>query len=55
MTEVTHDRLGTPGILISSVDFTATRGEQVAPDFRDQLRGLLLHEDTADPDDTDQA
>lgn len=42
---------GTPGLLFALTDFTARLGMQVAPDFRDQLRGLVLMDGQHDQGD----
>lgn len=46
LTEAMDDPTGTPGLLFALTDFTARLGVQVAPDFRDQLRRILLAGDT---------
>jgi hypothetical protein len=51
--EVMADPSGVPGVLFSLVDFTTRLGEQVAPDYADQLRALLLDQE-AQPDDPDE-
>lgn len=40
--EVMQDPVGTPGVLFALIDFTARLGNQVAPDFAEQLRLSLL-------------
>jgi len=40
--EVMNDPAGVPGILFALTDFTTRLGEQVAPDYADQLRTQLL-------------
>jgi hypothetical protein len=42
LTEVMDDPTGVPGLLFSLIDFTTRLGEQVAPDYADQLRAQLL-------------
>ena len=49
--EVMDDHVGVPGLLFALVDFTTRLGEQVAPDYADQLRAqLLAHEQDKDED-----
>ncbi len=40
--EAMRDPAGTPGLLFTLVEFATTLGQQVAPDFTDQLRAHLL-------------
>lgn len=40
--EVMDDPTGVPGLLFVLTDFTTRLGEQVAPDYADQLRAQLL-------------
>ena len=40
--EVMSDPIGTPSLLFTLVEFATSLGEQVAPDFTDQLRAHLL-------------
>lgn len=40
--EVMDDETGVPGLLFALTDFTTRLGEQVAPDYADQLRSQLL-------------
>jgi hypothetical protein len=42
LAEVMADNAGVPGILFALTDFTTRLGEQVAPDYADQLRAQLL-------------
>ncbi len=42
LAQVMKDPTGTPGLLFALIDFTARLGNQVAPDFADQLRLSLL-------------
>lgn len=42
MDEIMADPGGVPGILFAATDFTTRLGEQVAPDYADQLRTQLL-------------
>lgn len=45
---------GTPGILFALTDFTARLGMEVAPHFRDQLRGLVLKDGQLSQDHDDR-
>jgi hypothetical protein len=46
LAEADYDPAGVAGLLFALVDFTTRLGEQVAPDYADQLRSQLLdHED----------
>jgi len=40
--EVMDDPVGVPGLIFALTDFTTRLGEQVAPDYADQLRAQLL-------------
>lgn len=40
--EVMADPTGVPSLLFALTDFTTRLGEQVAPDYADQLRAQLL-------------
>src|SRR3954452_4118292 len=51
LNEVMADPTGVPGLLFCLSAFTSTLGEQVAPAWSDQLRGLLLDGERAADDD----
>src|SRR3954451_12390326 len=51
LNEVMADPTGVPGLLFCLSAFTSTLGEQVAPAWSDQLRGLLLDGQRDDDDD----
>lgn len=51
LSEVMRDPTGVPGVLFSTIDYAVRLSDQVAPDFREQLREALY--DGAHGDESD--